>query len=233
MAKLKNICHMCGGYGKEGGCPRCGQTPSGVVAVKTLQLDIPIDMIPAAYQGKLWSPPVGDENTPLKFKEFDSNLETVLKIFLDGKIPHFSMFIATPMKYGKHAFAYSCMQTALAQGKTVAPLLTTSDWRRLYKISQMNPFYKLYDAYTWDNLVSRAVVFLSVDHSDDRFDVVGLLKDILDTRAAFNLPTFIISDYKLTELVPKWDAKSYNAIYNPDPKRDYLRYPVILHRFDA
>ena len=95
----------------------------------------------------------------------------------------------------------------------------------------MNPFYKLYDKYTWDNLVSRDVVFMSVDHSEDRFDVIPLLKDVLDTRARLDRPTFIISDFRVTELSPQWKSRSHGTIYNPMPERDYNRYPVFIQRF--
>lgn len=223
-------CHLCGGYGQEGGCPRCGLTPRKSVVKKALQLDIPADIIPIPYQGKLWiKPEVADLS--MKFKAFDDDLSHVLDSFLQGIIPRFSMFIAAPGKYGKHEFVYSCMQTSLAQQFSVAPLFSTSDWRRLYRVSQMNPMYKLYNRYRWDTLIMMDVLFISVDHSDDRFDVVRLMKDVLDTRASFSRPTFFVSDYKLEELVPHWGDETYSMIYNPDKERDYFRYPVILQRF--
>lgn len=230
--KPTGVCHTCGGYGRIGGCPKCGLTPRDRPTVKALTLEIPVDTIPVTYQGKSWERPKSTEEIPLKFKDFDDKLEKVWKEFLAGRLPRFSMFIAAPPKYGKHGFAYACMQTSIAQSFSVAPLLSTSDWRRLYKVSQMNPFYKLYDKYKWDDLIAKDVVFLVVDHSDDRYDVMLLLKDILDTRAAFNKPTFIISDYKLEALVPKWGEETYTMIHNSDPSRDFNRYPVIIQRFD-
>ena len=229
---MSDVCHSCGGYGKEGGCPRCGATPRERVMSATIHNDVPVDLVPQTYHGKLWTKPEVTKDTPVKFKEFDANLEKVLNVFLSGQIPKFSMFIASPPKSDKHLFAYSCIQTSLVQGYSIAPLLSSSDWRRLYKISQMNPFYKLYGKYTWDNTISSDVMFMYIDHSDDRFDVVGLLKDILDTRAMFGRPTFIISDYKLTELVPHWGDKSYSSIHNTSPNRDYNRYPVVIQRFE-
>lgn len=232
MAKIEDVCHTCGGLGKEGGCPRCGRTLRSAVAVRSIHLDIPANVIPIAYQEKLWERPQEVEKLLPKFRDFDATLEKVLNKFLAGEVPKFSMFIASPVKYGKHFFGYSCMQTALAQGFSVAPMFSTSDWRRVYRVSQMNPMYKLYDKYRWDSLVTLDVVFIVVDNSEDRFDVIRLLKDVLDTRARMNLSTFIISDYKLEDLTPKWDEKSYHLIYNPDPTRDFLRYPVIIQRFE-
>ena len=232
MAKYENVCHTCGGLGREGGCPKCGLTPRKHVTIQSMRLDVSADIIPVAYQGNLWERPQLEAGVPAKFVDFDEKLDRVLKEFLSGRLPKFSMFLAAPAKYGKHSYAYSCMQTALVQNLTVAPLFTTSDWRRLYRVSKMNPFYRLYDKYKWDDLISKDVVFMSVDHSDDRFDVISLLKDIYDTRSGFGLPTFVISDFKLNELVPQWGKESYNQIYNANPQRDYNRYPVILHRFE-
>ena len=226
-----NKCHVCNGEGKPGGCPRCGLTPRGSTDLKLAKVSVPSDIIPVPYQGVAWER-VLDETLPIKFKQFDETLEKVYNMFLSGKIPAFSMFIAAPPKSGKNNFAYACMQAALANQLKVAPLLSTSDWRRLYKVSQMNPFYKLYNKYQWDFIANTDVVFLFVDHSDDHNDDIPLLKTILDTRSAFNLPTFIISDYRLNDLVPRWDQESYTMIYTSQPKRDFLRYPIIIHRFE-
>lgn len=228
---MVNRCHVCNNEGKEGGCPRCGLTPRKSTGLKLLNFEVPTEIIPMPYQGVLWEKPQTDEKLPMKFQQFDDSLEKVYNQFLKGLIPKFSMFIAAPPKSGKNVFAYSCMQTSIAQRFSVAPLLSTADWRRLYKVSQMNPFYKLYDKYQWDKLVTFDVVFIFIDHSDEHNDDIPLLKSILDTRASFGLSTFIISDYRLNDLVPKWNKEVYMMIYNPSDKRDYLRYPVILHRF--
>ena len=224
---MDNYCHVCGNKGKPGGCPACGRKEGQFVK---LTLNAPIEMIPIQYQGKTWESPTEGSQVS---RQFNEKLEKVLTLFQKGDVPKFSMFIGSPAKEGKHLFAYSCMQSALMAGYSSAPLFTTSDWRRLYRVSQTNPMYKLYGQYQWDHLVKMDVVFLSVDHSSDRYDCIALLKDIYDTRAAFNLPTFVISDFKLNELVPGWDKKQYSLIYNPDPNRDTLRYPVVLHNFET
>lgn len=226
-----SVCHTCNNLGKEGGCPKCGLTPRNEVGNRILKTEIPTDIIPKMYQGVMWEK-IENENLPLQFKQFDDALEKVYNSFLQGKIPEYSMFISAPSKSGKNLFAYSCMQTSITNRFSVAPLLSTSDWRRLLKVSQINPFYKLYGRYQWDSLVTYDLVFLFVDHSDDRFDSIPIIKSILDARAAFNLSTFIISDYRLNDLVPKWNSDIYTMIYNSNPKRDHKRYPVVLHRFE-
>ncbi len=224
------ICHYCNNEGREGGCPKCGKTPQGAITAKLISFDIPTDIIPVVYQGKVWEKPV-DPDAPLRMKQYDDALEKVYNMFLQGNIPNFSMFIGSPPKSNKTKFAYCCMQTSLAQRFSVAPLFSTSDWRRLQKVSQVNPFYKLYGKYKWDDLVVRDVLFMFVDHSDERFDEIPLLKSVLDARASFSLSTFIISDYKLNDLVPRYDQESYSAIYNTEDGRDYRRFPVVIHRF--
>lgn len=227
---LKRVCSVCGNLGKEDGCPKCGMTPRALSVNKMLTLDIPADVIPIPYQGKLWDRPIA-QDISLKFKEFDSALERVVQEFHKGRIPYFSMFIAAPPKYGKQGFAYACMQLALVQKFSIAPLFSTADWRRLYRVSQVNPFYKLFGQYQWDDLVSRDVVFITLDHSDERFDVIGLMKDILDVRSRLGKSTFFVSDYKLEDLVRTWGGDDYNLIFNSDPERDFARYPVIIQRF--
>lgn len=222
-------CHMCNDQGKEGGCPRCGMFPRQALALKTVSSVQSTEIVPVTYQGKLWSKPEGV--TELSFQEFDNTLEKVHNFFLSGRLPTFSMFIAAPAKYGKVAYGFSCMQTAAAQGYSVAPMMSTSEWRRLYKTSQVNPFFKMYEKYTWDTLIRVEVVFITVDHGDERYDDIILLKDILDTRGRMGLPTFILSDFKLTELTPRWKSEAYSLIYNLDKKCDRYRYPIVLHRF--
>lgn len=226
-----STCHLCNGEGKVGGCPRCGLTLRKSIGQKLHRLDVPTDIIPNVYLGNMWEKPEVVTDS-LEFKKFDDSLEKVYNKFLMGELPSFSMFIAAPPKSGKTSFAYSCMQTSLAQKFSVAPYLSTADWRRLYKVSQMNPFYKLYGKYQWDDLCTRDVVFLFIDHSDEHNDDIPLLKSLLDSRAAFSRPTFIMSDYRLNDLVPRWNKDAYLMIYNSREKRDYLRYPVVLHRFE-
>lgn len=226
---MSKVCHACGNFGIEGGCPRCGKTPKTVAGAKILTLNAPVEFIPVHYQGKLWEPPANDVTQASL--TFYGSLSRVHDEFLKGNVPAFSMYVSSNAKGGKHEFAYSCMQTAMAQGFSATPLLSASDWRRLYRVSITNPYYKLYDQFTWDDLIRRDVAFMFIDHSDERFDVISLLKDVMDSRAAFGKPTFIISDYKLNTLNKRWGTSTYGMIYNPDPSRDTLRFPVVLHYF--
>lgn len=221
------MCRLCGGLGLKGGCPKCNATPRPLAHMSLVTQESTSDIIPHIYQGVMWNKP---ESENAREKEFDNSLEKIHNSFLNGSIPKFSVFLAAPPKSGKNLFAYSCMQTSIAQGFTVAPLLSTADWRRLLKVSQTNPFYKLYGKYQWDKLINLDVVFLYIEHSEEHNSDIPLLKSIYDTRSGFGLSTFVISDYRLNDLVPRWDSDAYTSIYNSNDNRDYLRYPVILHR---
>lgn len=227
-------CHFCGDEGKEGGCPKCGLTIRKVTHGKVLALKVATDLIPTAYQGVTWERPVAPagQEFPMVFRHVDEAMEKVYNTYLKGELPSYSLFLSAPPKSGKNVFAFACMQTAVARGYNVAPLLSTTDWRRLHKVSQVNPLYKLYGKYQWDTLILSDVLFLYVDHTDDHNDDIPLLKSIYDTRASFGMPTVVLSDYRLNDIVPRWNSDLYGTIYNSNPKRDYLRYPVVLHRFE-
>lgn len=223
-------CIICHNEGKEGGCPKCGRTPVSFASDINIALPLPEDIIPQIYLGKFWSKP--ENETLLAFKTFDEKLEKIHNLCLNGSLPPYSIFIASPPKSNKTLFVYSCMQALILKGYTIAPYLSTADIRRLLKISQINPFYKLFNKWTYETIISSDVLFLSISHLADRFEDIILLREILDSRARMNRATWIISDYKLQSLVPKWNSDAYLELYNTDPNRDKLRYPVILHRFE-
>lgn len=223
-------CPVCHDEGIEGGCVRCGKEPRVVVKERIGGQLYDSSVIPEHYQGKMWSAPNSEDKE--LYIDFDTKLTKIHDNFMVGRFLNFSLFIATPPKYGKLDFAYSCMQTALSYGYSVAPLLSTSEWRRLYTVSKMNSKFKMYGKFTWDELILCDVLFLTVDHGDDdRYDDIVLLKDIYDIRARRNLPTVVISDFRLESLVPRWKSDSYTLLHNTARDCDRLRYPIILHRF--
>lgn len=223
-----DICRVCNDKGKEGGCPRCGKVIGNCALELNLMDTIPTDIIPLHYQGKFWVKP---ESHTEREKQFDTTLNKVHEKFMRGEFPTYSMFIGAPPNIDKFIFAYSCLQLAQSNGRSIAPILMTGDWRRLYRTSQQNPTYKLFNKWDWNSLITKEILFTSVDSSEDRFDIIGLLKLLYDTRALQGLPTFVISDFELTTLVPKYRSEDYLKIYNSDNKRDYYRYPVVVQRF--
>ena len=101
------------------------------------------------------------------------------------------------------------------------------------RISQISPFFKLYQSWTYDAVMSADILFVTVTHIDDnRNNDIMLLHELYDTRARLDLPTIVISDYALESLVPKWESKIYSVLIGDGKNVDLLRYPRILQRFN-
>lgn len=228
---MQTKCTKCYDKGKPGGCPKCGKDSSKSKENITFFKEVDTLIIPTRYKGISWTKPDSAENN--LFSNFDNDLEKIHKKFMAGKSIKFSLFIAAPQNYDKLTFAYSCMQASLMHKKVVAPLLSTSDIRRLMRVSQISPFFKLYQSWTYDAVMSADILFVTVTHIDDnRNNDIMLLHELYDTRARLDLPTFVISDYALESLVPKWESKIYSVLIGDGKNVDYLRYPRILQRFN-
>ncbi len=228
---MQSKCTRCYDLGTPDGCPKCGKLSSSNKNKIVFSSDIDNSIIPTKYQGVVWTRP--DEVKNKLFYDFDSDLDKIHKKFLSGANLKLSLFIAAPQKYDKLTFAYSCMQAGLMNKFRVAPLLSTSDIRRLMCISQISPFFKLYKSWTYDLVMSADILFVTITHIDNnRHDDIMLLHELYDTRARLDLPTIVISDYTLESMVPKWDSKIYSVLVDIGKNADLLRYPRILQRFD-
>ena len=223
---MQTKCPKCYDLGLPGGCPRCGKDRKEIKHLdlsktETIQNS---NIIPSAYKGKVWS--------YQEHSRFFDNLEKIHKSCCSKEGLHFSLYIASNNSLDKMLFAYSCMQGLLLHNKSVSPLLSTSDLRRLMKVSQINPFFKLFGVWQYDSLMNLDVLFVTVSHLEEtRYTDIATLREVLDCRARFGLPTVFLSDYPLESLVPKWDSRQYLTVYNTNPDRDYIRFPVILQEF--
>ncbi len=228
---MQTKCTRCYDKGKLGGCPKCGKDSTESQEQIIFSKEVDTILIPTKYKGVSWTKPEKAENN--LFSNFDNDLEKIHKKFMVGKPIKFSLFLAAPQNYDKLTFAYSCMQASLMHKKVVAPLLSTSDIRRLMRISQISPFFKLYQSWTYDAVMSADILFVTVTHIDDnRNNDIMLLHELYDTRARLDLPTIVISDYALESLVPKWESKIYSVLIGDGKNVDLLRYPRILQRFN-
>lgn len=221
---MTKLCIVCGDRGKPGGCPQCHKDSDKIQSIAThgdpLNI-LDLDLIPNPYQHKVWVA----GNSP-----FECKLQRIHNIFMDGSYPAYSFFLSAKPLYNKLLFAYSCMQAALARGLRVAPLLSTSDISRLMMTARKNPYYKLFNEYTYDDILYSSILFLTVSHFDNHYDDLLIMREILDVRARANKPTYFISDYPLESLVPSWGSDAYNNLYNVDPDCDRLRYPIIIQQ---
>ena len=146
-----------------------------------------------------------------------------------GKLPNFSAFICGPMRLNKELFVYSCLQTLLVKGFKVAPFLSTIEMRRIIRASQYNPRYKFLNAWSYDDVISADILFITVTHlTEDRHSDISLIQEVLDTRSRLDRPSVFVSNYPLESLVSRYDTGEYLSIFNTDKNRDKLKYPYIV-----
>ena len=170
-------------------CPECGHAPAGSDSklsqmssfsqVKantetTLVEEGSAEIVQPAYKGIFWNRRIlendNTEKLPEKFDiagryndrlfvRFLDQLTKIDGIFKEGGIPNKSVYIIAPPGYSKTVFAYSCMQHALANGYSVAPLIDTIELKRLLVLASEKLDYKLYGRFSYDDYMSSDVVF--------------------------------------------------------------------------
>ena len=235
-----SACYVCGDYGIDGGCSKCGKdsnTPIDLGTVKRVDNFITkceYSLIPQEYIGIEWK----REFLEADHEELSSNGN--FRVFLDklnkfhesfkvGSPINKSVFIVAPPRFGKERLAFSCMQMALNKGMKVAPYLDTLDLKRLIILGGENPSYKLYGRIDYDKYITSDVLFVSVTHTKYLKEAYGVLVELCTKRSRLGKPTYMISEYTIEELTSntnkyvsnKWkDVSSLNI--------NELKYPVII-----
>ena len=238
-------------------CPECGHAPAGsdsklsqmssVSQVKantetTLVEEGSAEIVQPAYKGIFWNRRIlendNTEKLPEKFDiagryndrlfvRFLDQLTKIDGIFKEGGIPNKSVYIIAPPGYSKTVFAYSCMQHALANGYSVAPLIDTIELKRLLVLASEKLDYKLYGRFSYDDYMSSDVVFVTVTHTYYRYDAYSVLDELINRRARLGLATFVLSRYSLKTLY-KWDKLgSLDSLKNSSSK-DGRKYPSVV-----
>ena len=239
------------------GCPECGHAPAGSDSklsqmssfsqVKantetTLVEEGSAEIVQPAYKGIFWNRRIlendNTEKLPEKFDiagryndrlfvRFLDQLTKIDGIFKEGGIPNKSVYIIAPPGYSKTVFAYSCMQHALANGYSVAPLIDTIELKRLLVLASVKLDYKLYGRFSYDDYMSSDVVFVTVTHTYYRYDAYSVLDELINRRARLGLATFVLSRYSLKTLY-KWDKLgSLDSLKNSSSK-DGRKYPSVV-----
>lgn len=238
-------------------CPECGHAPAGSDSklsqmssfsqVKantetTLVEEGSAEIVQPAYKGIFWNRRIlendNTEKLPEKFDiagryndrlfvRFLDQLTKIDGIFKEGGIPNKSVYIIAPPGYSKTVFAYSCMQHALANGYSVAPLIDTIELKRLLVLASEKLDYKLYGRFSYDDYMSSDVVFVTVTHTYYRYDAYSVLDELINRRARLGLATFVLSRYSLKTLY-KWDKLgSLDSLKNSSSK-DGRKYPSVV-----
>ena len=238
-------------------CPECGHAPAGSDSklsqmssfsqVKantetTLVEEGSAEIVQPAYKGIFWNRRIlendNTEKLPEKFDiagryndrlfvRFLDQLTKIDGIFKEGGIPNKSVYIIAPPGYSKTVFAYSCMQHALANGYSVAPLIDTIELQRLLVLASEKLDLKLYGRVSYDDFMSSDVVFVTVTHTYYRYDAYSVLDELINRRARLGLATFVLSRYSLKTLY-KWDKLgSLDSLKNSSSK-DGRKYPSVV-----
>lgn len=233
-------CFQCGGLGFDDKvCPSCGLPPKS----KTFNFENKTDTdaflrkiedtgIPGKYKGVLWQSELLQHSFPeldsdLNFSRFVNQLDKVHKVFSSGVISSKSAIIIAPAGYSKMTFAYSCMQKALDNGLTVAPLLDTVELKRLLVLAAERPYYKLYNKVDYDSYVQSDVCFVTVTKLEQRAWAYEAIQELLDRRSRLGLGTFVMSRYDLSEISKNDRSEQFSAITTASSKDDY-KYPAII-----
>lgn len=238
-------------------CPECGHAQAGSDSklsqmssfsqVKantetTLVEEGSAEIVQPAYKGIFWNRRIlENDNTEKLSEKFDiagryndrlfvrflDQLTKIDGIFKEGGIPNKSVYIIAPPGYSKTVFAYSCMQHALANGYSVAPLIDTIELKRLLVLASEKLDYKLYGRFSYDDYMSSDVVFVTVTHTYYRYDAYSVLDELINRRARLGLATFVLSRYSLKTLY-KWDKLgSLDSLKNSSSK-DGRKYPSVV-----
>lgn len=234
-------CIVCGDRGTKEGCPKCGK--------KISNLNIPepkkeafitksrFHEIPDNYIGRIWSKDLLLSNNAgrggLRFANFVESLDKLHEKFIEGNIYGKSVFISAPSKTSKTVFAYSCMQHALKSGLTVAPLMDTLEAKTLLVNSAYKPEYKIHKFITYDDYITRDILFLAVTKTDYYTDAFTTCLDVMSRRSRMGLPTFIISKFSLKEISQDSVDNNISQLINVQSGEDPLKYPVILEYRDV
>lgn len=231
-------CFTCGGNGFEDKvCPECRREPASFNIVQNnseefVRLAGTID-VPQQYMGIEWNKSIllkthQDRMSDGLFMKFADQLEKIHNIFASKKLPAKSAIIVAPPGYSKQTFAYSCMQFALTNGFTVAPLLDTVELKRMLILSSENPKYKLYNSIDYDNYVLSDILFISVTKTYYKADAYSVIEEIKDRRARKGLPTIVLSRHGI-DSISEWDRSNhFKKMIMTQYVNNDLKYPAII-----
>ena len=238
---MKNgYCFTCGNKGfLDRACPSCGRAPVKLSMnldkredVDGFVKEITLVGIPQQYQGVIWSPDILKDMKPEKekdyaFKRFVTGLEKVNNIFANGMIPSKSAIIIAPAGYSKMTFAYSCMQRAVDNGFTIAPILDSVEIKRFLTLAGDNPQYKLFKSLSYDDYIMADVLFMTVTKLPAREWAFQAIQELIDRRSRRGLSTFVLSRYQLSEISGKDYSQQFSAIATAFSE-DTMKYPAII-----
>ena len=236
----KAFCCTCGCHGfKDRDCPECGRKAHSLNLVKnpTVARKIVTSVgelqIPQQYTGITWTfENLVDTHASLEnnsmFLRWAKQLEKIHSYFEQGILPPRSALIIAPPQMSKVTFAYSCMQFALANNLTVAPMLDTMEIKRLIVLAAERPMTKVCGI-DYESYINADVVFITVTKTTYREEAYAVIQEILDKRSRRGLPTFFISRYDMKTLAKRDWEDTFTEIQDFRGTENPFKYPAILN----
>jgi len=242
-------CIECGGQGLEGEpCPDCGKQ-KGTMALTSMtgnQLQSFVSRatylgVPEHYIGIEWTPETfwrtkpADASKDLNLVKYIKNLEKVHDVFANKMVYGESLIILAPSTFSKVTFAYSCMQLAMAAGHDVAPLLDTTEAKRLMVLASENPNYKLYHrkgsaGLDYDSWLMSTVMFITVTKTEYNKEASLIMRELLDRRSRKGLSTFFLTEFGMDVLTAKDTSNAFARHSSLERGTfDKRKYPSMIH----
>lgn len=230
-------CCTCGGHGfPDKVCPECGRKPVTKAKRKIIKKEKVVTkkctIIPEPYSNVMWSSDVlrmnhqEESKSDMLFNRYVNQLERIFSLFYNKKIPAKSAIIIAPPQYSKVTFAYSCMQLALQNGFSVAPLYDSQEVKRIITLAadRPNQNYEI----NYEDYVNSDVVFITITKTVYREEAYAVIEEMLDKRSRRGLPTFFISRYNLQTLSKRDWSGHFSFIKDVEGTENDLKYPAII-----
>ncbi len=229
-------CYRCRDIGIEGGCPDCNKVKeiSGNPAVEVTEEVLDQYKVPKFYRASKWNSKVLSEAYPelathRTFRDYISQLDKIYESFKSGNIPSQSVFIIAPPRRGKQVFAFSCMQAAINHGYACAPVLDSSEWRRLNLLATERPTSKELKTFgcTLEQVLNADILFLTVD-KDNFSGAYRAIESLIDKRSRRDKPTIVISRYSLEQMSFLDYDDNFKHIVDKTRRLNQLKYVGLI-----
>lgn len=203
-------CPICRNKGLLDGCPECGKelnifnSPERKIDFSESKV-----FIPEYYVNRIWNmeqalTTLPDDNSMNYYKNFYHKLNYLLNGIQQGKTLHNSAIVSAPANYSKSVWVYSCIQSLIVQNKKVVPLISTSEYQRLYNMDVYKPYnnYK-YQDFTIEEYNTADILFVEIPDDEAYMYAYETVLKIINIRARFDKPTVFITNVPISKLIAK------------------------------
>lgn len=179
-------------------CTECNLGTKSVILDEDRVEELLDEIMPEDYKGIIFDKSLikKDSRIPNDIKSnpsFDYYLDTIEKLYHlinTGEKINYSLLITAPQGMGKNSLVYSCMNSAIRNGKTVAPYMDSLELNNLLIGSDERYNYK--DQDLLDKIITSDVCFIKIPETTFK-SAIRSLKIVVDRRARRGLATIVTS----------------------------------------